>query len=400
MLPDTPRRFNILPISDTWPTPLPHIPFPSDHPEHCLCGRPQRFRCPNTRPAFVSSKRLRVLSTPITPTTAMSSLATPPIPPHFHGQQRFSPTRSSTAVDRDHKQCANKQPVPQTPSNPRKRKASPSGEDDHEMSTSPQISNAKLPPAQPVSRKRPRPNLTGRPLTVGRLLETLDQDSLRSILRTLSNRNPHLRDEILHIAPRPSVNSTLDVLRQYLDRLRASFPLDPNPRSDYSYDRVRPQWSDLLDALTDFTPHFLPPNESQSSTSLAYLDGVTQIITELPEWDAAQHNLAKQNAYAEISNAWSTVIKEASKRGGGIQLQYGGWEEKLRLHNQKSGGQMQDAYDDLASALGWLRPSGSIGQNFSTRQDVRNQLFSGTYGQDQNQQQPAVMNMRTGNGNW
>ena len=330
----------------------------------------------------------------------MSSLATPPIPPHFYEQQRLSPTRSSTYHCAYGQPFTNMNPVSQTPSNSRKRKASPSSEDDQEMSTSPQISNARLPPAPPVSRKRARPNLTGRPLTVDRLLETLDKDSLRSILRTLSDRNPQLRDELLHIAPRPSVSSTLEVLRQYLDRLRASFPLDPNPRSDYSYDRVRPQWNDLLDALTDFTPHFLPPNESQSSTSLTYLDGVTQIVAELPEWDTAQHNLSKQNAYAEISKAWSTVIKEASKRAGGIQLQYGGWEEKLRLHNQKSGGQMQDAYDELASALGWLRPSGSAGQSHATRQDVRNQLFSGTYGADQNQQQPPVMNMRTGNGNW
>lgn len=294
-------------------------------------------------------------------------------------------------------------PVSQTPSSSRKRKASPSSEDDHEMSTSPQPSNARLPPAQPTSRKRARPNLTGRPLTVDRLLETLDKDSLRSILRTLSDRNPQLRDDMLHIAPRPSVNSTLEVLRQYLDRLRASFPLDPNPRSNYSYDRVRPQWNDLLDALTDFTPHFLPPNESQSSTSLAYLDGVTQIITELPEWDTAQHNLSKQNAYAEISKAWSTVIKEAAKRGGGIQLQHGGWGEKLRAHNQKSGGQMHEACDELASALGWLGAS-STGQspNMQSRQDVRNQLFSGTYGLDhsQHQQQSPIMNMRTGNGNW
>ena len=328
----------------------------------------------------------------------MSSLATPPIPPHFYEQQRLSPTRSSTTYDTYTSPLTNMGPVSHTPSNARKRKASPSSEDDHEMSTSPQPSNARLPPAQPASRKRARPNLTGRPLTVDRLLETLDQDSLRSILRTLSDRNPQLRDDILHIAPRPSVNSTLEVLRQYLDRLRTSFPLDPNPRSDYSYDRVRPQWSDLLNALTDFTPHFLPPNESQSSTSLAYLDGVTQIITELPEWDTAQHNLAKQNAYAEISKAWSTVIKEASKKGGGIQLQYGGWEEKLRVHNQKSRGQMRDAYDELASALGWLRPSAGVGQNFQSRQDVRNQLFSGTYGTDQNQQQSPIM--RTGNGNW
>lgn len=285
-----------------------------------------------------------------------------------------------------------------TPSNvnPRKRKASPSSEDD-EMSTSPGISHARLPSQHQhqhqATRKRARPNLIGRPLSVDRLLETLDASSLRSVLRTLSDRNPQLRDEILHLSPRPSITSTLEVLRTYLQRLMAAFPLDPNPRSDYSYDRVRPQWQELLDALTDFTPQFLPPNETQSNISLQYLDGVTQIVHELPDWDTAQYNLAKQNAYEEISRAWGNVIKEASKRAGGIQLQYGGWEEKLRTHNQKSGGMMQEAYDELASALGWLRPqsSGSMrsGNDF-VRQDIRQQLFSGTYGAEQ----PV---MRTGN---
>lgn len=287
--------------------------------------------------------------------------------------------------------------VVSTPSNlnPRKRKASPSSEDD-EMSTSPGISHARLPSQQQqqAARKRIRPNLIGRPLAVDRLLETLDASSLRTVLRTLSDRNPQLRDEILHLSPRPSISSTLEVLRNYLQKLQSAFPLDPNPRSDYSYDRVRPQWQELLDALTDFTPQFLPPNEQQSNTSLQYLDGVTQIIHELPEWDTTQYNLAKQNAYEEISRAWGNVIKEASKRAGGMQLQYGGWEEKLRMHNQKAGGLMQEAYDELAGALGWLRPQSQTGGmrsgNDFARQDIRQQLLSGTYGTEQ----PV---MRTGN---
>ena len=186
----------------------------------------------------------------------------------------------------------------------RKRKASPSSEDDQEMS-SPQPPTNRPAPQQPVSRKKARPNLQGRPLTVDRLLETLDRNSLRSILRTLADRHPQLRDELVQAAPRPSVSSTLEVLRQYLDKLHAAFPLDPNPRSDYCYDRVRPQWNELLDALTDFTPHFLPPNESSSNISLEYLDGVTQIIHDLPNWDTARYNLSKENAYEEISTAWA-----------------------------------------------------------------------------------------------
>jgi len=130
----------------------------------------------------------------------------------------------------------------------------------------------------------------------------------------------------------------------------------------------------------------LPPNEQQSSLSLEYLDGVTQIIHDLPEWDTAQYNLAKQNAYQEISRAWATVIKEASKRGGGIQLQYSGWEEKLRNHNEKSGNRMREAYEALANALGWLRPSPPP----TAQQSIRQQLFSGSYGMEQ----PII---RTGN---
>ncbi|KAI1629835.1 Cut8 six-helix bundle-domain-containing protein [Exophiala viscosa] len=300
----------------------------------------------------------------------MSSLATPPIPPHFHEHTRLSPNRSMSGT-----------------TSSRKRKASPSPDRDDEMSTSPAMSNARLPQAlTPSSRKRVRPNLAGRPLSVDRLLETLDKDSLRSVLKTLCDRNPGLREEVMQVSPRPSIQSTLQVLRQYYDRLMQSFPLDPNPRSDYSYDRVRPQWHDLLEALTDFTPHFLPPNEQQSSTSLEYLDEVTRIIHDLPEWDNQSFNLAKQNAYEEISRAWASVIKEASKRGGGIQLQYSGWEEKLRGHNSKSGGRLREAYEALVDALGWLRPSTQPTQ----QQSIRQQLFSNTYAMEQ----PT---MRTGN---
>ena len=120
----------------------------------------------------------------------------------------------------------------------------------------------------------------------------------------------------------------------------------------------------------------------QSSTSLSYLDGVTQLIHDLPAWDNSQHNYAKSNAYEEISRAWTVVVREASKRGGGIQLQYGGWQDKLRRHNEISGGKMQEAYEELMGALGWLRPE----QQAQQQQSIRQQLFSGTYGQEQ----PAI----------
>ena len=244
------------------------------------------------------------------------------------------------------------------------------------MTTSPAIANARLPHiSAPRSIKRLRPNLAGKPLSVSRLLETLDTESLRNVLRSLSDRHLELKDEIVDLSPRPSISSTLQVLRQYQDTLRSSFPLGPNPGSDYSYDRVRQHLGSLLDALSDFTPHFLPPNESQPATSLSYLHGVTQIIHELPQWDSPQHNLAKENAYEEISKAWVCVIREASKRGGGIQLRYGNWDQKLQRHDEISRGRLQEAVQELNAALGWIVP-----EQQSSHQSIRQQLFSGTYG--------------------
>ena len=315
----------------------------------------------------------------------MNSLAMPPVPPHFHEHSRLSPNRSSGLY---RNQVGPGRLLTITSVSSKKRKASPSPDRDDEMSTSPSISNARLPTSlTPSSRKRARANLVvGRPLTVERLLETLDKDSLTSVLKTLCDRHPSLRDEIVQVSPRPSVQSTLQILRQYHDRMMNAFPLEPNLRSDYCYDRVRPQWNELLEALTDFTPQFLPPNEQQSSISLEYLNAVTQMIHDLPEWDNPQHNIAKQNAYEEISRAWAVVIKEAGKRGGGYQLQFNGWEEKLRVHNEKSGSRLREAYDELMQALGWLRHANQSSQP----QSVRQQLFANTYGMEQ----PP---MRTGN---
>lgn len=224
----------------------------------------------------------------------------------------------------------------------------------------------------------------GKPLQIPRLLETLDAKSLRSIVQSLCDKHGSaIQEEIRQLAPRPSVSSTLQVLREYQHTMNASFPIGDNPGSDYSYNRVRQHLLTLLDALSDFTPQFLPPVESQSSISLNYLDGVMHIIHELPRWDSTAHNLAKENAYEEIARAWVCVIKEAAKRGGGIQLQYGGWDDKLRRHNDLAGGRLVEAVNELRQSLGWMVAGhGTTGMDQPESQSsIRQQLFSGTYGQ-------------------
>ncbi|RAO64103.1 uncharacterized protein BHQ10_000115 [Talaromyces amestolkiae] len=303
-----------------------------------------------------------------------SLVATPPVPPHFYEHSRFSPSRSMST------------PVQQNTN--RKRKADDDGNDvDVRMSASPTNSPAFTPRPLPNRQmKRSRPNVSGRPLSLPRLLETLDTEALRSVLQAVCQRHPELGDEVVHTAPRPSVASTLQVLRNYQSTLQTSIPLGSGEYlSDYAYNRVKQHLFSLLEALSDFTPHFLPPNESQPSVSLTYLDGATDIIHSLPKWQTPRHNIGRDSAYEEIGKAWVLVIREAAKRGGGIQLQYGGWDQKLAKHNETSGGKLQDAVNELRNSLGWMGSSalpgaGAPSASGGDQTSIREQLLSGTYG--------------------
>lgn len=267
----------------------------------------------------------------------------------------------------------------------RKRKAEddePHSED--RMSASPTNSPSLTSRSLPVHRqmKRARSGPAGRPLALSRLLETLDAESLRSVLQSICTRHPALGTEVEHTAPKPSVSSAISVLKSYESVLQTSFPYGGDSTSEYAYNRVKQALMNLLDALADFTPHFLPPNESQTTQSLAFLDDATNIIHNLPEWSTFQNNLHKQNAYEEVSRAWTLVIREAAKKAGGIQLQYGGWDQKISKHNQQAHGKLQEVMDELSANIGWIAGQ-SPGQQHNRGVDissVRQELLSGNYG--------------------
>ena len=216
---------------------------------------------------------------------------------------------------------------------------------------------------------------------------------MRSLLEEVCEEHPQLHQEIVTRAPRPSVESTLTVLDKYEGDFRSAFPLGNRPTSDYSYNRVRQHLLQLIEALRDFTPHFLPPEETQTTSSLSYLDAVTNVIHRLPDWDTFQNQRHKNDAYDDIGKAWALVIKEAGKRAGGFHLQLGGWDQKLMEHNQKSGGKLDEALNELRMALGYSqadpRPPTTTAVS-DERLNIRQQLFSGSYGR----------NVGVGHGSW
>ncbi|KAI9813886.1 MAG: Tethering factor for nuclear proteasome sts1 [Phylliscum demangeonii] len=242
---------------------------------------------------------------------------------------------------------------------------------------SPSLSSRPGPRLTAARNKRIRSDVTGRPLTMPRLLETLDLAALRTMLQSVCERHPELEPEMVTLAPAPSVEAALAVLGRYAAAFRAAFPFGGSPTSEYAYNRVRQPLTELLHALGDFTPHFLPPHETQPATSLRFLDGATDLIHQLPTWDNSAHNHHKALAYEEISKAWAAVIREAAKRGAGIQLQYDGWDRKLAKHDHQAQGRMQTAVNELSTRLGWMGAGrGGAGEAVS----IRDQLLSGTYG--------------------
>jgi len=293
--------------------------------------------------------------------------AQPPIFPHQHEAARLSPSRAMS---------------PGSMASSKKRKAD---DDNDEMSVSPSSSPAISirQVTRPSKKVRAGNDVVGRPLPLPRLLETLDTTQLRRVLQTICERHPDLGREVVSGAPRPSVESALSVLGEYQEKLRAAFPLGATS-SDYTYFRVKQPLAALIDAISDFTPQYLPPTEQQANLSLQYLDGATEVIHALPNWDGQQYRYHKNNAYDEISKAWALVITEAAKRGGGFMVHTGGWDQVLAKHHQRSGGRLEQAINALAIEVGWIghganaQPA-SGGQQTDSGTLLLDQIIGGAY---------------------
>lgn len=257
----------------------------------------------------------------------------------------------------------------------RKRKADDDGDETMSPGSSPAISARPL--ARP-SKKARSIEIVGRPLTLPRLLETLDASDLRTVLERICERHPAIGQEVVTGAPRPSVPSALGVLRDYQRKLNDAVPYGESS-AEYTYYRVKESLVALTDALSDFTPHYLPPNETQPTRSLDFLDGATGIIHDLPDWDPQAYRHHKENAYDEISKAWALVISEAGKRGGGINLHSGGWDQTLARHNERSGGRLASAMSAMANSVGWMGSGPGASGLPSEQNSILNQLISGTY---------------------
>ncbi|CAN3371132.1 tethering factor for nuclear proteasome Sts1p [Diutina catenulata] len=182
------------------------------------------------------------------------------------------------------------------------------------------------------------PRIHGQRLPVARMMEVMDRDQLQRMLGELMHHHPEIEDTIVHrIAPRPRVDDCIELLRQKLADVGAHLPYKCDHESDYSYLRVKPRISELLQTMSDFVLHFLPPVETDVCNSLAFLEAATSVLDDLPNFTSLEFQFTRQTAYEQLANTWMLVVScdgdDASQAAKARQLTKMAVLDRLSRHN-------------------------------------------------------------------
>ncbi|KAG5361769.1 Tethering factor for nuclear proteasome STS1 [Yarrowia sp. C11] len=242
-----------------------------------------------------------------------------------------------------------------TPSHSRKRRlsVSPEAGDSHMEHESPSKTPRQQHSQFVHKRARVARQLQSRPLPMSRLLSSLDQKTLVSLLEGICAQDDLVARQVMEVTPKPSVSSAIDTLSRALDQAFALFPYKGDHQNDYAFFRVRPALEEFLAELSDYLSHFLPPNETQVSNSFAFLDQATSLVHRMPQWSSAANNRLKEETYEHIDVAWALVCEEAAKRQRGSLAMsgVGNWLVRLEKHNELAGDRLKSSLHLLKDML-------------------------------------------------
>ncbi|KAH3675171.1 hypothetical protein WICMUC_002827 [Wickerhamomyces mucosus] len=240
---------------------------------------------------------------------------------------------------------------------PHKSKRRFQDEDDSEYSYSPRKSSTKKSfdkfrvSKKEISQKRIRPQIPkiiGQPLPTDRIIEVLDKQNLQELLNNLIQLHPEITQDIYKCAPEIKISETIDILSAKVDKILSSLPYRVDTSSEYAYLRVQPLIEDFLNALSDFTLHYLPPVEMKPLNSLMFLDQATSLLHKLPMFSKLSNNYFKDLAYEQLSHTWCDSLKEFiknSNNSGLLMLINNNWEYKIKTHNELSNGKLSQVLD-------------------------------------------------------
>lgn len=159
-------------------------------------------------------------------------------------------------------------------------------------------------------KKTKTPRIVGQPLPIHRLIEVLDHKSLQTLLEDLVKIHPETANTIHKLSPKPCTKSSIALIREKFDNIINHLPYKCDVESDYSYLRVKPHINEFLNCLSDFILNLLPPIETNISRSVEFLDMITNLIHELPNFTNHEFQYTRSMAYEQISNTWLIVLSQ------------------------------------------------------------------------------------------
>ncbi|KAG2213905.1 hypothetical protein INT47_001174 [Mucor saturninus] len=190
-------------------------------------------------------------------------------------------------------------------------------------------------------------------------ITTLDKDKLIELINDLVDANPHLKTEVDAFIPPPTTQSISLVIANLEKKLHDSFPFGKTSvRDDYSYHRVKPALTDIVNALLEYAEHFTSSQDEFPSTIFSYLHFATIVAHRLPTWETEAHNQIKRDLYTELINYWKKAIDIASSKldQGKIfgQQIVSEWAKELAQHDAETHGQFNEVVQKFKERLGWI----------------------------------------------
>jgi len=202
------------------------------------------------------------------------------------------------------------------------------------------------------------------------VLHSLEKEQLIDILSSLLDKNPKLSQDILTLIPRPTLKSVTNQLQAAEKKLNNSFPYTKwgADRSDYSFNRVKPNLMELLDLTISYLKYFTNTENYGEElereypvVSMGYLEYATQLALRLPVWNQNYHNeITRELLLKKIGEAWEHVINEIGQRvqNGKVYSSslVGEWIKSLIKYNNELNGKygFAESVKLFKEKLGWL----------------------------------------------
>ena len=157
------------------------------------------------------------------------------------------------------------------------------------------------------------PRIKGEPLPLKRIIEVLDESQMQQLLQNLVQIHPEITETVSKLAPKPDLDDTLALIKSKFDDIFSRFPYKCDIESDYSYLRIKPSLTEFFHCLSDFILNNLPPVENLMQKAVKFLDAITNLIHELPNFTNQEFQYTRLMAYEQIVNCWLIVLNSDSE---------------------------------------------------------------------------------------